>query len=133
MFSDLAFFAAKAYHYITCRENKSDDLALSKLSENQQFVKRAYTAYENDICIESILRQIKKLESGLSAVIGNDQNLIEGSKLLYYSNMLNFQDKRLRDKCRAKNQYLDFLQGTRAEQIDIKFHDTDKIDFEIHE
>ena len=106
---------------------------MNKLTENQRFVKRAYSAYENDICIESILRSIKKLESGLSAVIGNDKTLINNSKLLYYSNSINFSNEQMRKKCRARNDYLDFLQGNFAEKISINYHDENHIDFEITE
>ena len=72
-------------------------------------MKRAYTAYESDICVESIIRSIKKLESGLAAVIGNDEQKIKDSKLLYYSNSINFSDKTMRDRCRATNEFLDYL------------------------
>lgn len=106
---------------------------MNKLTENQRFVKRAYSAYENDICIESILRSIKKLESGLSAVIGNDKTLINNSKLLYYSNSINFSNEQMREKCRAKNDFLQFLQGNYADKIWIKYHNKDHIDFEIEE
>ena len=49
---------------------------LDELSETQRFYLRAYEIYENDISIENILRSLRKLESGLAAVIGDNQELI---------------------------------------------------------
>ena len=39
----------------------------------------------------------------------------------------------MRDRCRASNEYLDFLHGNYADQIDIKIDEQLKIDFEICE
>ena len=110
MFSEVLFYMNKFWLHMKCyKPEKVDRMALEMMSESQQFVKRAYTAYESDICVESIIRSIKKLESGLAAVIGNDTQKIKDSKLLYYSNSINFSDKTMRDRCRATNEFLDYL------------------------
>ena len=39
----------------------------------------------------------------------------------------------MRDRCRATNKYLEFLQGINAEDINIKYHDESNIEFEVNE
>ena len=94
MFSEVPYYINKFYLSLKYKKKKQiNKMALNMLSENQQFAKRAFTAYESDICIEFIIRSIKKLEAGLAAVIGDDPRLIKDSKLLYYSNIINFKDR----------------------------------------
>ena len=85
------------------------------LSKSQRFFRRASKAYNNDICIENILRSIKKLESGVAALIHNDKEKLEYQKLLYYSNSINFGHKRMFDNLKITNSCLDFLQMNYAE------------------
>lgn len=73
------------------------------MSGNQQFYHEAYNSFENDVSIESIWRSLRKLESGLSAVIGNNQKIIEKSKLIYYSNQIVYPNSELHNKFKQSN------------------------------
>ena len=114
IFSPITLSFAKMWAVISCWRPKDDETDInthckSKLSPSQQFFLKGYKLYEKEICIESILRSIKKLESGVSALIGNNNNLIEASKLMYYSNTINYPSKDIADQCRVTNKYFEFL------------------------
>ena len=82
---------------------------------------RAFRSFENDICIESILRSQKKLESAVSALIMNDSEKIKKAKFIYYSNLINYCDlgKNIENKFLRRNKCLEFFQSTTADQIEI--------------
>lgn len=70
----------------------------------------AYKAFENDTCLENILRSIKKLESGVAALIEDNEEVLNRQKLLYYSNSINFGGhKEMQSKLKFSNKCLEFL------------------------
>ena len=76
--------------------------------------------YQNDVSIEEIQRCLKKLEAGLSVLIGDDLKKINMAKMVYYSNRINYSDDCTRDRCRVTNEFYEFLQNDRASKIEIE-------------
>ena len=119
-FGDIIFILRKSWKRLrNCRKEIRDEDIEKEMSGNQWFFRKAYNSFANDICIENILRSIKKLESGVAALIHNDKEKLEYQKLLYYSNSINFGHKQMFDKFKVTNDCLNFLQKNYAEQIDV--------------
>lgn len=66
-------------------------------------------------------------------MIGNNQQLIEDSKLLYYANAINYPSKEIAEQCRVSNKYFEFLHMDYAKEIDIKIHKKGGVEFIIKE
>lgn len=76
---------------------------------------RGYNAHSSDMCIETILRSINKLQAGMSALMSNDSKMIELTKIIYYTNSIIYTDKAIRKKLRKTNEFYEFMQGDIAE------------------
>lgn len=91
MFSDIIFKALRIWK-IASRQNSDEEQCDAQLFSSNKFFRKALRAYDNDICIENILRQIRKLECGVAALINNDKEKLDYIKILYYSNLIHFGD-----------------------------------------
>ena len=92
MFSDAIYMALRLWRKLTCQQEDEDfeeNACDRKLNFSYRFFRKAFDAYENDACIENILRSIKKLECGVAALINNNQEVLDYQKILYYSNLIN--------------------------------------------
>lgn len=50
-----------------------------------------------------------KLEAGVSALVNDDQDVIDKAKKIYYTNSINFADNiQMRKKCRVTNSFYEF-------------------------
>ena len=83
--------------------------------------------YQNDVSIEEIQRCLKKLEAGLSVLIGDDLKKINMAKMVYYSNRINYSDDFTKDRCRVTNEFYEFLQNDGAKKIEIDQSNDDVI------
>lgn len=100
----------------------SDEDCMKDIDQSSQFYVRAFRSFENDISIESILRSQRKLESAVSSLMMNNDDLIRKAKLIYYSNVINYSnlDDKVKKRFLHENKCLEFLQSTTANRIEIK-------------
>ena len=109
MFSDAIYIALRGWRKMTCQQEEYEENACDrKLNFSYRFFRKAFDAYENDACIENILRSIKKLECGVADLINNNQEVLNYQKILYYSNLINLPPDYERFK--VSNMSLEFLQ-----------------------
>lgn len=81
--------------------------------------------------IEEIFRSIKKLQAGVSVLIGDDLDKLQDCKKIYYSNLINYIDDERQDLCRVSNKFYEFLQNDFAQSIQIGIYNQDDIKFEV--
>ena len=109
MFSDAIYIALRGWRKMTCQQEEYEENACDrKLNFSYRFFRKAFDAYENDACIENILRSIKKLECGVAALINNDPEKLKYQKILYYSNQINLPPNY--EHFKISNKSLEFLQ-----------------------
>lgn len=56
------------------------------LSRTEVLFKKGLHVFEDEICVESILRSIHKLQASMAAVIENDEEKIKNAKTMYFAN-----------------------------------------------
>jgi hypothetical protein len=56
------------------------------LSKTEVLFKKGLHVFEDEICVESILRSIHKLQASMAAVVENDEEKIKNAKTMYFAN-----------------------------------------------
>lgn len=73
--------------------------------------------FEEEICLESILRSIHKLQASVAALMQNDEDKIRDAKTMYYANQIIYRSSENEEKMKITTEYLDFLRYSLADTI----------------
>ena len=95
----------------------AEQLAWDSLSEGQVIFKKGIELFEDDICIESLLRCVNKLQSAVATLMEYNEEAAYNAKVMYFSNQIIYQNKKYDENLRYSNTFLNFLRHTVAETI----------------
>ena len=59
---------------------------MSCLTRTEVLFRKGLEVFEDDICLENIMRSIHKLQGAVAAIILEDEDIIRNAKTLYFAN-----------------------------------------------
>ena len=97
-------------------------MAWNTLSEGQIIFIKGIQMFEDEICIEALLRSINKLQSAVACLMDYNEEAAYNAKVMYFSNQIIYQNQKYDKNLRYTNTFWNFLRYTVAESIT---YDTD--------
>lgn len=104
LFTDLKSCCCK---YVCCKHGK--DKQNQYLNRTEKIYMKGFHAMQKEMDITNMLTTIHKLKAGLSAVINEDEKLVERTKHYFYSNSTIFSDTEEETEMKKQNKFLEFL------------------------
>ena len=90
---------------------------MMRLSRTEVLFKKGLAVFEDEICIESILRSIHKLQGSVAALMENNNEAQHVAKLIYFGNQIMYRSAENERKMRYTSDFLEFLRFQVAETI----------------
>jgi hypothetical protein len=69
-------------------------MAWDSLTEGQVIFKKGIELFEDDICIEQLLRSVNKLQSAVATLMEYNEEAAYNAKVMYFSNQIIYQNKK---------------------------------------
>ena len=127
-------FAMYKFYYTTCKKSRrqkdgasqkekkskrdaSDEYAINSLSRSEVLFYKGLHIFEDDICVESILRSIHKLQAAVAAIIEDKKELTHNAKTLYYANQIIYRSSKNEKQMRFSTDFLEYLRFSVAKEI----------------
>lgn len=73
--------------------------------------------FEEDVCIENILRYIHKLQSSMAALMHFNPEAENMAKLIYFSNQIIYKSRINERNMKIETDYLEYLKSATADSI----------------
>ena len=87
------------------------------MSRTEVLFYKGLKIFEDDICIENILRSIHKLQAAVAALVEDDQEVINNAKTLYFANQIIYRSTKNERKMRFNTDFLEYLRFSVANKI----------------
>ena len=87
------------------------------MSDGQVAFKKGIEIFEDEICIESLLRCVHKLQSAVAVLMDYNEEAAYNAKVMYFSNQIIYQNEKYDKNIRFTNSFLNYLRYTVAESI----------------
>lgn len=125
-------FAIYKFYYTKCKSRRhkdgalkekkhkrdpSDEYAINSLSRSEVLFYKGLHIFEDDICVESILRSIHKLQAAVAAIIEDKKELTHNAKTLYYANQIIYRSSNNEKQMRFSTDFLEYLRFSVAKKI----------------
>ena len=101
-------------------KSRADEYAINSLSRTEVLFYKGLQIFEDDICIENILRSIHKLQSAVAALVMDNEEVIKDAKTLYYANQIIYRSSKNEKRMRFSTDFLEYLRYSVAK--DISYH-----------
>ena len=93
------------------------DKAKRHLTKSQYFFLMGQEFFNDEACIESLIRNVHKLQSCVAALMEGNQEAQLIAKLMYFSNQIIYLDEEDDKEMRITSKFLQFLKFTIADEI----------------
>lgn len=87
------------------------------MSRTEVLFYKGLKIFEDDICIENILRSIHKLQAAVAAIVEDNQEVINNAKTLYFANQIIYRSTQNERKMRFNTDFLEYLRFSVASKI----------------